>query len=91
MADSLVGTIEGLSVYAVQLPHAQGQIGIGRLDDGVIVVVQQTKGMTKPIVLPYGSGQGNKKCLPICIRKKDVRLCIPTRGYTVYRAGIFDS
>ncbi len=42
--------IKKLGINTVQLPHAQGEIAVGRLDQKVIVVVHQTVGMTEPII-----------------------------------------
>jgi hypothetical protein len=57
----------------------------------VIVVVKQTKGMTEPVVLLYGSRQDIEKFPPVSVGKEDILPCISSGGYMIHSAGMFYS
>ncbi len=46
----LMAFIKKLCIDAVQLPHTEGEVSVGRLDQEVIVVVHQAVGMAKPVI-----------------------------------------
>ncbi len=42
--------VKKLCIYAVQLPHPQGQVAVRRLDQKMIVVVHHAVCMAEPII-----------------------------------------
>ncbi len=50
VSNPLMPPIECLSVYAIELPHANRKISIRGLYDQVIVIVHKTIGMAEPVV-----------------------------------------
>lgn len=65
MADPLVATIEGLSVNAVQMPHAHGKIAVGRLNQEMVVVVHEAISMTNPVESINSTFKQQQKGLPV--------------------------
>jgi hypothetical protein len=49
-----------LSVNAVELAHADGEIGLGRLHQQVIMIGHQAVGVADPVVATNDPGQGVK-------------------------------
>jgi len=52
MVGSAVAGVEALRVASVQVAHAVREIGLGRLDDQVIVVAHQAADVHEPPVAP---------------------------------------
>jgi len=49
MADAMVAAVEALGVYAVQLAHSLGKIGIRRFYHQMIVITHLAVGVTNPV------------------------------------------
>lgn len=45
MANTVVVTVVGLRVHAIELPHSLTEIAIGSLDQQVVMVIHQAIGM----------------------------------------------
>ena len=45
----MVPSVIFLSIDAVQLAHANGQIGVGRFDHEVVMVIHEAVGMADPV------------------------------------------
>jgi hypothetical protein len=46
MADPMMPDINPLGIHTIQLPHSQGKIWILCFHQDVVMIIQQTKGMT---------------------------------------------
>ena len=55
------------------------------------MVVQQTKGMTEPVVLLNSISQDIEKFPPVCGGKEDILPRISSGGYMIHSAGMFYS
>lgn len=59
--------IMGLSINAIELPHAFAEIAIRRFDQQVAVIILQTVGMNQPIVVLDQLAQDFEKCNSVAI------------------------
>ena len=55
------------------------------------MVVQQTKGMTEPVVLLNSISQDIEKFSPVSVGKEDILPGITSGGYMIHSAGMFYS
>ncbi|NEV65168.1 hypothetical protein G3446_25580 [Thiorhodococcus minor] len=44
-----MASIRGLGIDAVELPHSPGEVGIGRLDDELIMIAYLAVGVATPV------------------------------------------
>lgn len=72
MTHRSVPPVVALSVGAVELAHALGEIRLGGFDDQVIVVVHQTVGVTEPVKAPDDVPQALQEGVAIGIVLEDV-------------------
>ena len=86
MADSFVRAIEALSVHPVELAHADGQVGLGRFHQQMIMIGHQTVGVADPTVTRDNLGESLRKELAVVIREKDLRRALPRAGQMIDRA-----
>jgi len=63
--------VEALRIDTVQLPHAQRQVALWRLDQQMIVIVHQTVGVAEPTEARHHFAKTAQKQRPILIIKKD--------------------
>jgi hypothetical protein len=91
MADPMMPDINPLSKHAIQLPHSQGEIWILCFHQQVVMIIEQTKGMTQPIVFFNNIAQYLKEYLPVGIIHKDTLPGIASGSDMIYRARIFYS
>jgi len=91
MADPPVPFVEFLSVDAIQLPHAEGEIALRRFDDKVKVVIHEAIGMAEPIVAFIDLVESREKVLSICLILVNRLLFISPGGYVIHSPGIFDA
>ena len=61
MADSFVRAIEALSVHPVELAHADGEVGLGRFHQQMIMIGHQTVGVANPTVTTDHRGESIQK------------------------------
>lgn len=83
MPDALMPTVKGLRVAAIQLPHALREIGLGRFEQEMIVVVHQTVGVTEPAIPVNDMPEQREKLRPIAIIHHDVLPRIAAAGDVV--------
>jgi hypothetical protein len=89
MTVPLVAFIEELSVDAVQLPHADGEIAVGGLNQQMIMVGHEAVGVTNPIVPLVDVLEGIEKIETIAVVLENSFLFIAAGGHVVDGAGIF--
>ena len=49
MADPVMGAIEMLGVYAVDVPHAGGEIAVDGFQEQVVVIAHKAESITEPV------------------------------------------
>jgi hypothetical protein len=91
MADPMMPDINPLGIHTIQLPHSQGKIWILCFHQDVVMIIQQTKGMTQPIVFFNDVAQYLQEYLPVDIINKDTLPGISSGSDMIYRARIFYS
>ncbi len=89
MADPLVTFIEQLSIDTVQLPHTDGEIAVGGLNEQMIMVGHETVGVTNPVVFFVDVLEGIEEIDTILVVFEDGLLFIPTGGHVVNGARVF--
>ena len=72
MPDLLVPEVVGLRVAAIQLPHAEREIRLRRLDQQMIVIVHQTVGMAHPPIAIDNMGQQAQPLQAVPVVSHDV-------------------
>jgi hypothetical protein len=91
MAHAHVATIEALRVNAVQLPHAQRQIALWRLDKQMVVIIHQAIGMTQPTETRHHFAKAGLKHHTVLIVKKDWIPSVAARSDVIDCTGEFKS
>ncbi len=91
MTVPLVTFIEELGIDAVQLPHADGEIPVGGLNQQMIMVGHEAVGVANPVVSLIDVLEGIEKIDSILIVLENGFLFIPAGGHVVDGAGIFDA
>lgn len=86
-----VPPVEALRVHAVELAHPLGEIGLGRLDQDVIVIAHLAPGMAGPIETRTDIREHYQPDLSIRISQVNVFPPIPTRGDVIQPTGKFKS
>ncbi len=91
MPNTAMGTVDMLGIYAVQLTHPFRQIGIGCLDQQVIVIGHQTIGMADPPEALAGHGQDSHERRPVVVHiaEEDAAPLVVPRRDVVERTGEF--
>ena len=89
MACSLMTLIKKLCIDPVQLPHAQGEIAVRRLDQEVIVVVHQAVGMAEPIIPLLDMLEHVQEVDAVLVVFENGLLFIAARGDVIDSAGVF--
>jgi hypothetical protein len=83
--------VKKLGIDPIELTHTEGEVGIRCLNQKVVMVVHETVGMAKPVVLPDSRTKDGKELLSIYIIHADLSPCIPTGGDMIDSAEIFNS
>jgi len=91
MTSPLVAFIEELGINAVQLPHADGEIAVGGLNQKMVMVGHEAIGVTNPVVPLVDVLEGIKKIDTILVVLENGFLFIPSGGHVVDGARIFDA
>ena len=81
--------IEELRVDAIELPHTEGQIAFGGLDEKVVMVGHEAIGVTDPIIPFDDVLKSIQKNFPVMIIFKDRFLLIPTGSDMVDCTSVF--
>jgi hypothetical protein len=84
MADPLMPDINPLGKHAIQLPHSQGEIWLLCFHQDVVMIIEQAKGMTQPIVFFNNIAQYLKEYLPVDIIDKDTLQGIASGSDMIY-------
>jgi len=85
-----VAAVEHLPVDPVELPHSTRQIGLGRLNQQMIVFDHQTIGMAEPTEATNHLAEGAQPGLTTRIGPDGAVLRIPAAGEMVDRVGEFN-
>ena len=89
MACSLMTLIKKLCIDPVQLPHAQGEIAVRRLDQEVIVVVHHAVGMTEPVIPFIDVLERVQEVGAVLVVFENGLLFIAARGDVIDGTGVF--
>jgi hypothetical protein len=87
MVAAAVPFVEGARVGAVQVAHAVGEVGDGRLDDEVVVVPQQAADMNAPVVAAHHTPQDVHEDHAVPVVQHDRSLVVAARCDVVVGAG----
>ena len=79
--------VEGAGVLAVEVSHAVGEVGQGRLDEQVVVVAEQTAGMEPPAVPPSDAPQDVQEDRAIPVVQEDRGVVVPLCSNVVVGPG----
>jgi len=90
MTGPSVALVEELCIDAVQLPHPERQVAVGRLDEQVVMVVHQAIGVADPVVAPCDVLEGVQEGDAVLVAPVDGLFLIAARGDVVDGAGVFD-
>jgi hypothetical protein len=82
-----MAVVERAGVLSVQVAHAGGEVGEGRLDDQVVVVAQQAAGMQTPAVAAADASQDLRENGPVRVVAEDRGVVIAFRPDVVVRPG----
>jgi hypothetical protein len=82
-----VAVVEGARVGAVEVAHAVGEVGPGRLEEEVVVVPQQAAGVDSPAVAALYPPQDVEKDGPVSVVRDDLGAVVPGRGNVVVGPG----
>ena len=91
MAVPLVAFIEELGIDAIQLPHAYGEIAVGRLDEQMIMVVHEAVGVADPIVSLVDALKGVEEIEAVPVIPEYGFFLIAAGSRVVDGAGVFDA
>jgi hypothetical protein len=83
MPASIVSTIEGLGIEAVDVTHTVREVGFGRPDHQVIVVRHQAVGQAPPLKSGQGLGGYIHENVAVSVVKEDVLLVIAPSHHVV--------
>ena len=83
--------VEELGVHTVQLPHAEGEVPVGGLDEEMVVIVHEAIGMADPVVAFVDMLERPEKVLTVLIVLEDGLLLVAAGGHMVDSAGVFDA
>ena len=83
--------IESLSLYAIELSHAPGEVRVRRFDEQLIVVGHQAVGMHQPVEPPAGRCKNREEGPAILVTPVDILLPITAGGDVVKRPREFQS
>ena len=84
---SIVGPIEPLCVYPVQLPHRSGEVALRRLQQHVIVIAHQAVGVATHAIARDHRGQDDQEERAVCIVLEDGLPVIAPRGDVIDTTG----
>jgi hypothetical protein len=90
-ADMRVSAIECLSVDAVDLSHAPGQIGVRCFDHQMVMVVHQAVSVSDPMEAVDDGRQDIQKQRTVAIITKNPLAVIAARGHVIQRTIVFQS
>lgn len=79
MSRAVVAEVEALGVDAVQHVHARGQVGLGRLDDEVVVRAHEAEGVAVPGKALDDVCEESEEPAPILVVQEDHRPRYPPR------------
>lgn len=81
--------IERLRINAIKSAHALHEIGLGRLDQQVIVIIHQAICVAASILLRDLFTEQLEKPLSVDVIDKDVGSSVASRGQVIKRSGKF--
>lgn len=84
----VMSAVEALGVHPIQLSHPTGQIGVGSLDEQMVVVLHQAVGVTSPVESSNDVPENLQKGKPILVVEKDRLSRIPASRDVIHRARI---
>ena len=91
MSNAFVPPVETLSVNAVELAHADREIGLTGLDQQMLMIGHQAVGMADPVIATNHPGQCLEKQLAISVGKKYFLASVAAAGQMINGAGELQS
>ena len=91
MPDPMMPTIVRLCVAAIELAHAEREIGLRRLDQQMIVVIHQAVRMAEPAIAIDHLGEHGLPLRAIPIIRHNILPGIASTRHVVHGAGKFDA
>jgi uncharacterized protein (DUF58 family) len=82
-----VERVEGACIFAVEIAHPGGEVGLRRLDEQVIVVAQQAAGMETPAVPARHAAELVQEDPAVVVVQEAQRLVVPAGRDVVPSAG----
>jgi hypothetical protein len=79
--------VEGPGVLPVEVSHAVGEVGQGRLDEEVVVVAEEAAGVEAPAVPPLDAPQDLQEDRAVTVVLEDGRVVVPLCPDVVVGAG----
>ena len=79
--------VEGAGVLAVEVSHAVGEVGQGRLDEQVVVIAEQAAGVEAPAVSASDASQDVLEDRAIPVVQEDRRVVVALRSDVVVGPG----
>jgi len=83
--------VKELSVDAIQLSHANGEIAVRGLDEKVVMVGHEAVSVADPVVPFVDVLKGIEEVQAVLVVFEDGFFLVPARGDVVDSTGIFDS
>jgi hypothetical protein len=90
MPEELVPMIEPDGVGALEPGHARHQIGVGGLQNQMVMVAHQAPGMHLPAGFLARFGQGFDQIVPVHIVQKNVFAPVAPAHHMIHGTGIFN-
>ena len=86
-----VELIEELRIDAVQLPHAEGKVAVGGLDEKMVMVGHEAVGMTDPVVAFVDVLDGIQEVLAVGVILENGLLLVSAGGHMIDCAGVLNA
>ena len=87
----LMGAVEALGVYAVELPHPLRKVCLRCFNQKMVVVGHLAPGVAHPVKTFTGLPEHLQPCRPVLISEKNILTAIAPRCDVVDAAGQFNS
>jgi len=86
---SLMPFVKELSVDAIQLSHANGEIAVGCFDQKMVMVGHEAVGVAHPVITLVDALKGIEEIFAVLVIFEDGLLFVAARGNMIHGAGVF--
>jgi hypothetical protein len=91
VAGSFVPFVKNLGIDTVKLSHAEGEVGVGRFDQEMVVVGHEAVGVAQPVITLVNMLKSVEETLAVLVVFEDSLLFVPARGYMIHGTRVFYS